>query len=145
MITENNINSSRSPMVEESTTVLDRKHVNRMLVHILQKGEVGSMDFTWMTTNWRIVDDNLCAMVESGLLEIHIPSKGRKTIRYSLTDLGKMVAIAELLQQESVLGRFDIANDIIGTDLLRLWNSYGKRRSVQDEEHRYRPFTVFAR
>lgn len=123
-------------MVEESTTVLDRKHVNRMLVHILRNGEVGSMDFTWMTTNWRMVDDNLRAMVEAGLLEIRIPSKGRKTIRYSLTNMGKMVAIAELIQQESILGRFDITNDIIGSDLMRLWNSCGRLKSIQENDPR---------
>lgn len=124
-------------MVEESTTVLDRKHVNRMLVHILRTGEVGSMDFTWMTTNWRIVDDNLRAMVDAGLLEIRIPPKGRKTIRYTLTDMGRMVAIAELLQQESVLGRFDITNDIIGSDLMRLWNGCGRLKHPQDDDPRY--------
>ena len=124
-------------MVDESTTVLDRKHVNRMLVHILRTGEVGSMDFTWMTTNWRIVDDNLRAMVDAGLLEIHIPPKGRKTIRYSMTDMGRMVAIAELIQQESVLGRFDITNDIIGSDLMKLWNGCRILRGQQEDGPRY--------
>lgn len=134
MITENNINRSRSPMVEESTTVLDRKHVNRMLVHILRTGEVGSMDFTWMTTNWRIVDDNLGAMVEAGLLNIHIPQKGRKTLRYSLTEKGKVVAIAEVLQQECIRGRFAADKDIIGKDLLKLWDDSGKLRRLPPYE-----------
>lgn len=134
MITENNFNRSRSPMVEESTTVLDRKHVNRMLVHILRTGEVGSMDFTWMTTNWRIVDDNLGAMVEAGLLNIHIPQKGRKTLRYSLTEKGKIVAIAEVLQQECIRGRFAADEDIVGKDLLKLWDNSGKLRHLPPYE-----------
>lgn len=92
------------------------------------------MDFTWMTTNWRIVDENLGEMVEAGLLEIHVPQKGRKTIRYRLTETGKIVAIAELLQQECVLGKFHVTDDIIGGDLTRLWETGRLGRTGQRTE-----------
>ena len=85
-------------MEKESPFVLDRKHVNRMLVHILKVGEVGSMDFSWLTTNWRIVDENLSAMVDAGILKVRVQTQGRKSLRYSLTDMGRCVAIAELVQ-----------------------------------------------
>ncbi len=114
--------------------VLDRKHVNQMLVHILRSGEVGSMDFSWLTTNWRIIDENLRAMTDSGLLRVRIPTKGRKALRYSLTDTGLCVAIAELLQQVCVSGTFDIADDMIHDDLLRLWNENGKLRRIAGTE-----------
>ena len=120
-------------MVGESKTILDRKHVNRMLVHILHEGEAGSMDFTWLTTNWKMIDENLHEMVDAGLLEIHIPPRGRKTIRYSLTEMGKVVAIAELLQQECVLGRFQIKDDIVSADLLKLWDDNGRLKHILDE------------
>lgn len=122
-------------MDKEPSSVLDRKHVNRMLVHILKVGEVGSMDFSWLTTNWRIIDENLSMMVDSGILQVRIPSKGRKTLRYSLTEMGKCVAITELLQEECVKGSFILNNDIIRDDILRLWDDDGKLRriSLRDE------------
>ena len=110
--------------------VMDRKHVNRMPVHILKVGEVGSMDFSWMTTNWRIVDENLNAMREAGLLEIRIPTRGRKSLRYSLTPRGKIVAITELLQQECVTGHYDIEDDLVAEDLMKLWEPDGKLRRL---------------
>lgn len=122
-------------MDKEPGSVLDRKHVNRMLVHILKVGEVGSMDFSWLTTNWRIIDENLGMMVDSGILQVRIPSKGRKTLRYSLTEMGRCVAIIELLQEECVKGRFDLGDDIIHDDILGLWENGGKlrRMSAGDE------------
>lgn len=113
-------------MKKESPFVLDRKHVNRMLVHILKAGEVGSMDFSWLTTNWRIVDENLGAMVDAGILKVRVQSQGRKCLRYSLTDMGRCVAIAELVQVESIRGNFDVIDDMIGEDLRRLWSPDGK-------------------
>ncbi len=117
-------------MDREPSSVLDRKHVNRMLVHILKVGEVGSMDFSWLTTNWRIIDENLGMMVDSGILQVRIPNKGRKTLRYSLTDMGKCVAITELLQEECVKGSFILNNDIIHDDILKLWDDDGKLKRI---------------
>ena len=113
-------------MEKESPFVLDRKHVNRMLVHILKMGEVGSMDFSWLTTNWRIVDENLGAMVDAGILKVRVQTQGRKSLRYSLTDMGRCVAIAELVQEESIKRNFDVTDDMIGEDLRRLWSPDGK-------------------
>ena len=107
-------------MEKESPFVLDRKHVNRMLVHILKVGEVGSMDFSWLTTNWRIVDENLSAMVDAGILKVRVQTQGRKSLRYSLTDMGRCVAIAELVQEESIKRNFDVTDDMIGEDLRKL-------------------------
>ena len=114
--------------------VMDRKHVNRMLVHILKVGEVGSMDFSWMTTNWRIVDENLNALREAGLLDVRIPTRGRKSLRYSLTQRGKLVAITELLQHECIMGRYEIEGDIVAEDILRLWEPDGKLRRICSED-----------
>lgn len=113
-------------MEKESPFVLDRKHVNRMLVHILKVGEVGSMDFSWLTTNWRIVDENLSAMVDAGILKVRVQTRGRKSLRYSLTDMGRCVAIAELVQEESIKRNFEVTDDMIGEDLRRLWSPDGK-------------------
>ena len=113
-------------MEKESPFVLDRKHVNRMLVHILKVGEVGSMDFSWLTTNWRIVDENLSAMVDAGILKVRVQTQGRKSLRYSLTDMGRCVAIAELVQEESIKRNFDVTDDMIGEDLRKLWSPDGK-------------------
>lgn len=111
---------------------MDRKHVNRMLVHILRVGEVGSMDFSWLTTNWRIVDENLNAMVDSGILKVRIQPKGRKSLRYSLTDTGRCVAIAELLQEEAVKGTISLEGTMIQRDLLNLWAQDGRLRTASD-------------
>lgn len=99
-----------------------------MLVYILYKGEVGSMDFDWLTSNWRTIDENLTDMVESRLLEIHIPNKGRKAIRYSLTDTGKWIAMMELMQRERLRGNQNINDDIIQNDMMRLWDGIFKNR-----------------
>lgn len=120
-------------MDTESESVLDRKHVGRMLVYILNEGVVGSMDFSWLTTNWKIIDENLRAMVDAGLLEIHIPPKGRKTLRYYLTDKGKLIAITELIQRESIRGTFSINDDIIRDDILKLWENHGKLVQSESE------------
>ena len=117
-------------MDTEPPFVMDRKYVNHMLIYILKVGEVGSMDFSWMTTNWRIVDENLNAMREAGLLNIRIPTKGRKSLRYSLTQRGKLVAITELLQRECITGHYEIENDLIAEDLLKLWEPNGKLRRL---------------
>lgn len=53
------------------------------------------MDFGCMTTSWKAVDETLGALVDAGLLEVHIPQRSKRTLRYRLIDRNRCVELLE--------------------------------------------------
>ncbi len=108
---------------------LDIRHENKILLFLLERGEIKKTDLLKIMSSSDSLSRSLQDLINAGLIESETKVAGRRIILIRLTSIGKEVS--ELLRKAQELLKNSIKNQGIG---LKICNLCGRENS---EEAKY--------